>query len=500
MGVLALPDVPMLFATLLCLDAFASLLRRVGPAALLQLALGLVIGAFAHYRFALVLLAGALGVLCTARGRALLREPGLWWVLAVGAAAWGPLLAWNLGNDGAGLAFQFVERHPWRFAWSGLWWLPVQAIVVTPVLFILLCTTLAVAWRRRTKVGEEHWPMLLGLSAVSVAGYFLLGFVADSERVSFHWPLAGWLALACAAPAVLRTWPAWARSLLHATAAIGLVSIFAYLAIVAKPEGRQWLAGDDFYADNFSGWDAVSREVRSALASMPADTRLVADNFMLGAQLAFHLDRDDIPVLEHPANIKHGRALQLHRWGLLWAGRGDLGGSPVLLVVEDGARPLRLRLDGYRELCRRVGALPPPRVLNVDRGRKRFLMFQLPAASDVCSTPALAWVESPLPDDEVAGVVAVSGWALKERVGIRRVELMLDGAPVAQADYGLPRPDVLEYWKVHEGGDGVGFRASLDLSGHAGGEAWLGLRIHGLDGSIEDLPQQRIRILPQGSR
>jgi hypothetical protein len=500
MGVLALPDVPMLFATLVCLDAFASLLRRVGPAAALQLALGLVIGALAHYRFALVVLAGAVGVLCTARGRALLREPVLWGVLAVGAAAWWPLLAWNLGNAGAGLSFQFVERHPWQFAWSGLWWLPVQALVVTPVLFILLCLTLGAAWGRRTMAGEEHWPLLLGIAAVSVVGYFLLGFVADSERVSFHWPLAGWLALACVAPAVLVAWPAWARRLLHATAAIGLVAAIAYLAIVAKPEGRQWLAGGEFYADNFSGWDAVSRQVRSELASMPTDTRLVADNFMLGAQLAFALDRDDIRVLEHPANIKHGRALQLDHWGLLSAGRSDWGGSTVLLVVEDGARPLRLRLDGYRELCRRSGGLPPPRVLNVDRGRKRFLLFRLPAPSEACSMPALAWFESPLPNDEVAGVVAVTGWALKESVGIGRVELMLDGAPVAQVDYGVPRADVLEYWKVHEGSDRVGFRTSLDLSGHPGGEAWLGLRIHGLDGSIEDWPQQRIRVRPQGSR
>jgi hypothetical protein len=105
-----------------------------------------------------------------------------------------------------------------------------------------------------------------------------------------------------------------------------------------------------------------------------------------------------------------------------------------------------------------------------------------------------------LPNDEVAGVVAVTGWALKESVGIGRVELMLDGAPVAQVDYGVPRADVLEYWKVHEGSDRVGFRTSLDLSGHPGGEAWLGLRIHGLDGSIEDWPQQRIRVRPQGSR
>src|SRR5690606_37217113 len=87
MGVLALPDVPMLVAALLCLDAFASLLRRAGWPAFAQLALALAMGAFAHYRFALVVLAGAAGLLAVREGRTLLRHPGLWLALAVGAAA-----------------------------------------------------------------------------------------------------------------------------------------------------------------------------------------------------------------------------------------------------------------------------------------------------------------------------------------------------------------------------------------------------------------------------
>ena len=45
MGLLAVPDVPLLLATLLCLDAGARLLRRVDAFAALELALGLVITA-----------------------------------------------------------------------------------------------------------------------------------------------------------------------------------------------------------------------------------------------------------------------------------------------------------------------------------------------------------------------------------------------------------------------------------------------------------------------
>ena len=499
-GVLALPDAPMLLAALLCLDAFAAMLQRFGAAAALQLALGLALGAFSHYRFALVVLAGAVGLLCAPRGRALLREPGLWLALLAGAAAWLPLVAWNVAHAGAGVAFQFVDRHPWRLQPDGAWWPLVQALIVTPALLVLLLATLRRAWHLRAADQGAHWPMLLGLASVSVLGFFAMAFVSDSERVSFHWPLPGWLALVCAAPVVLAAWPRWARAAVHGVAAAGLLLMVGYLALVAQPAGRQWLAAGPAYADNFSGWDAAAVAVRGELSQMPPGTRLVADNFMLGAQLAFALDRDDVAVLAHPLNDKHGRAVQLADWGLLSPGREQWGDAPVLLVVEDNSRPLKRRLDGYRELCRVAGGLPPPQVLNVDRGRKRFLLFHLPSATAGCSTPALAWLESPAVDAVASGRVEVSGWALKEGVGVQRVQVTLDGRAVADADYGQPRPDVLAYWRMVPGDDGVGFRASIDLSGHPGGEAWLGLVVHGRDGSVEAWPAQRLRVRGQGSR
>jgi 4-amino-4-deoxy-L-arabinose transferase-like glycosyltransferase len=499
-GVLALPDAPMLLAALLCLDAFAALLQRFGAAAALQLALGLALGAFSHYRFALVVLAGAAGLLCTARGRALLREPGLWLALALGAAAWLPLLAWNLGHAGAGVAFQFVDRHPWRLQAEGAWWPLVQAVIVTPALFVLLLATLWRAWRQRRSTVEVQWPLLLGVAGVSVLGLFAMAFVSDSERVSFHWPLPGWLALVCAAPVVLASWPRWARAVVHVVSCAGLLAVMAYLAAVAQPAGRQWLAAGPAYADNFSGWDVAADAARRELAQMPAGTQLVADNFMLGAQLAFALDRSDVAVLPHPLNDKHGRAVQLSNWGLLESGRESWGDAPVLLMVEDTSRPMKRRLDGYRELCRRTGGLPPPQVLDVDHGRKRFVLFRLPSPNATCSTPALAWLETPAPGAAVGGSVEVSGWALKEGVGVDRVQVTLDGRAVGEARLGDLRPDVIDYWGVADGADGAGFSALIDLSGHPGGDAWLGLVVYGRDGSVEAWPEQRLRIQAQGRR
>ena len=505
MGLLALPDVPMLFAALLCLDAIAMLMRRLTPLGLLQLALALAIGALAHYRFALVVLAGAAGLACAPAGRALLRQPGIWAALLVGALAWAPVLAWNLAHAGAGLGFQFVDRHPWQPQWRGFWWPLVQALLLTPPLMWLLGQTLVECWRRRRQA-EPAWALMAGLGAVAVPGFFLFGFFTDAERITFHWPLAGWLALCCVAPPVLARWRPWARRLLHAGAALGLALLVGYLALLAAPQGRAWLADGPAYADNFSGWNEIAGAVREDLQAMPPDTVLVADNFMLAAQLRLALQRDDIRVLPHPLNRKHGRAVQLADWGQVDEDAADWRGRAVLVVVEDTARPLRQRLAGYRELCQRTGGLPAPRVLNVDQGRKRFLRFALaPAAAGDegpfdCVLPALAWLEVPASGGRLSPGDPVRGWALKPGDGVVRVELLLDGRVVASAEPRLPRPDVANYWAL-ESADGDRFGFSLvmpPVPGQDAGRAWLGLRLHRRDGGSEAWPAQPVEWRPSG--
>src|SRR5690606_37701410 len=118
----------------LCLDATTRLLRGVGYGAVIELALALAIGALCHYRFIAVIGAGFLALLLLPRGRELLRDPRVLVALAFGAAAWTPLLAWNIENAEAGLRFQLVDRHPWALHAVGLEFVPVQAAFVTPLL------------------------------------------------------------------------------------------------------------------------------------------------------------------------------------------------------------------------------------------------------------------------------------------------------------------------------------------------------------------------------
>ncbi len=498
LGVLALPDVPLALATVLCLDAGSRLMRGAHWTAVCLLAAGLVIGGLTHYRFVAVIGVGFSVMLLLPEGRRALRDVRVWLAVVLGALAWLPLLLWNLDNADAGLRFQLVDRHPWAFHPDGLLFIAVQALLVTPLLLFAMLRA-GFAQHGSTQVAGARYLAWSGL--LVLLGFFTLGFFADSERVSFHWPLPAYLALLPLVPLTLSRWPTVLRRLTWAFAALGLIAGLGYYAAVSSPELRERSAASKWYPSNFAGWNVLAREVDAMRARMPTGTRLVADNFKIGAELGFALNDPEIAVLDHPLNQHHGRAPQLQLWGLLHRDRKLLSDTPLLLVVGATDVSYREQLQRYHDLCAMVGPLPPPNVLNIDRGRQRFLLFALPThrADGHCIAPAMAWIDTPAAGDTVARLFTLQGWAFKDGVGLARVEVLVNGHSVADADYGIARAEVPGFWaKWRDGGSTdpqqpkVGFRAQINLGTRIPGSYGLTLRLHGRDGSVEDWPEQTV--------
>lgn len=495
LGILALPDVPMAFATVLCLDAGARLLREIDATSAAELALGLAIGALSHYRFIGVIGVGFMALLLLPQGRRVLRDPRVWVALALGIAAWAPLIAWNLENADAGLRFQLVDRHPWSFQSGGWWFLLVQTALVTPLLFFALVRVFVRSFDKQQDVPAQ-WRYFGLLGGVSTLGFFALGFFADVERVSFHWPLPGYLPLLIAVPALLQQWPRGWRIATWVSAGIGLAFVLGYYLVLSTPAWRAHFAAEKFYPVNFAGWDELITVVKEERAKLPSGTGLLVDNFKAGAELGFALHDPTIPVLDHPLNHKHGRAPQLQLWGLQSNGRRD---TPVLLVVSASDVKFSMLLEYYQGLCARVGALPPPRIVNVDHGARRFLLFALPQqkASGACITPVLANIDSPATGSRVGSTFEVSGWAVKDMVGVDEVLVTLDGKVVAKANYGQRNEWVGTFLKgksldPHQ--PDIYFTASVDASSLVPGRHWLGLQVHGKDGSVETWAEQPVSI------
>jgi hypothetical protein len=489
LGFLALPDVPLTFAVAACLYGLSCLRDAVEWRGLLWLGVGLVLGALSHYRFALLLMAGAVALLADPSLRRGLRERRMQGVLILGALAWLPLVTWNLVHGGAGLSFQLAERHPWQLHGGGAWFPLVQLVVVSPLLLLLLVATGVAAARRWRGAQTGPWPLIVLSAAIPLVVYGVLGFVADRERVSFHWTLQAYLPLLAALPLAWETLrPCWRIATL-ATAAAMLVAVHGFAWIAATPAWRATLAESRWYPDNFAGWDELAQSLR-ADARIDLDT-LQADNFMLGAQLAFALDRPGLPIRDHALNHKHGRSAQLQLWQ--HAAPPPRNG---VLVVEDSAVAPRLRLQHYQSLCRQLGRMGSPRVMSVDHGRKRFLLLDLESATAGCVLPALAWIDTPRRGEPVPRDFVVEGWAFKDGAGVAQIDITIDGVVVASADYGMVRPHVAEYWQhsADPAHPNVGFRAQVAAGDLGAGTHWLGLVVHGRDGSSETWPEQRIEL------
>jgi hypothetical protein len=169
----------------------------------------------------------------------------------------------------------------------------------------------------------------------------------------------------------------------------------------------------------------------------------------------------------------------------------------MLLVLSPSDQRYRDLLARYHTLCEQVGPLPAPRVVSSDHGFQRFLLFRLPVqrAQGPCVTPAMAWLDAPSNGEVVSGTLAIKGWAFKDGVGLARIEMRVDGRPIGDARYGRAF-DIRQTWpdSTDPQHPAVGFDASLDTTTLAPGRHWLGLRLHGRDGSVEEWQEQPFEV------
>ncbi len=488
-GTLALPEAALAVLSPLLALALTGVLARGAPRDWLALGLILALGLQVHHRVLIPMAGVGVAVLLHPAGRMALLGPWPWLSGLLAAASLAP--AWMLEREvlGASLAFQFAERHPWRFTSDGLLHLPLQALVSTPVIWVLAWVGLIARGRHlaRTPAGAA----LAGVGVFPLVLFAALAPFVDQARTSLHWPFAAFLVLL---PLAFAGWPKRPRVLRIATfsvLALGSVLAIAYLAAAAFPRLAFAFSEHKAFPEGFVGW----RELRAAVAghlSREPFRALLADNVLLGAQLAFAGPTLPLFVLDHPRNAFHGRAVQLARWAVDEQAFRTAGAFPALLVVEDEATPLRDRLLHYRSLCRRAAVVHWQGELSLHGGRRRFLFFRLDRGRPDCRLPPIGYL------DRVALLAGpprrllVEGWALNEFSGVTEVGVLLDGRERARSAVALPAPKVLAQWPFSQDPrhPRVGFRVAIDLATAEPLPRRIGLRLYGADGSVRDFPEQ----------
>jgi 4-amino-4-deoxy-L-arabinose transferase-like glycosyltransferase len=399
LGVMAMPDVPLTVAGAVAMLALLRAMDEDRWRDWLLLGVALAICWMSHYRAAMFMLGGLFLLLMTPRGRAQWTRGGFW--LAMGVAALGllPLAISNWQQHGAGLAFQLMERNPWRFHADTLVQPLEQAVTCTPLLYVCLLWAAWRCWQRRGN--GSPWDVIAILSLTFIVVYFVAGLFADDQRFRVHWPLPGYLPLLAALPALLcevgvgRVW----RVVTIAGAGLALMAQLAgllYLGLAAFPGTVHMLGAARAFPAAFIGWKESADIARAQLATQPKV--LVADNFMMAAELDFQFGgQRPVYTLDSPLNVKYGRAPQVALWGFDEAAlRRQHAGEPALLVVDEHALRERERAPWLESLCARMESLQPLQRLSLFDHRKSVAFYrgQIPgavAAGDSSSSDCIAW-------------------------------------------------------------------------------------------------------------
>lgn len=451
----ASPESSMILVSVLCFAAFAWARRSEGLTPWIILGITFAVGFNTHFRFVPVLMGILAYLLATRAGRRLWTHKGLWIAGLIGLLGLAPMIAFNLSSDFSSLGQHVLHRHPWTFQAKGLRYPVEQMLTVTPFLYAALLATLFVAIRR-ARAGDNDCALLACYSGVYLGLYLVLGPFQDLKHTYIQWPISGYLPLFVLLPGLLRQFAKAGPSginravrriltwLVPVSGAAVVLTGIVVLAALAWPQV--------FYPDllrhpirhDLYEWSKMRAPAERYLTRVfPASGKkvvLVASNYQVGSELDFLMKpAEGVFVLTHPENDRPGLTPQIVRWHLDEDSlRRRHPGAPALIALEN--RPnwfedaheaeFRARICKTFVDVRRLGAV------ELNNGRKQilFLKGQVTSAQELppqgrggCPALPPTHISFPRRGKAVAKTVQVRVWVDRERLGVRQMDLLVDG-------------------------------------------------------------------------
>lgn len=507
LGLLAVPDVPLLFFGLLFIGFLERATRQNRVHYWIAAGVAAALGVSTHYRFALYLLAALLFLCAFPVNYRFWRAPRLYLAVAILMLGLYPMLAFNLGNQLSGIDYHLLERHPWEFQVEGLLHVFKQAVLVTPLLYLALAVTLY-RLLLAARGGDRTRGLFALFAATNLGVYLVLAPWTDSTRTSIHWPLSGYLPLLVFLPETLRVCfnslaqrysEKIAQRLIAATLVLGFSgSLIALLGVGSQALHAQLrpLLGEGILSNKMAGWKPLNRYVDSLLSSEHLDPQalLVTDNYYTGAQLALGL-HTPMPIfnIDEDKAIRDGRAVQYQIWQLNGSALNSRASLSGLFISEDSTLTVPDKIAIMQRACSYFGGLQFLSQFSQFDGEKVFSFYRgdgrgaSGTAPHMCPMPTLGWVDQPQSDAQIGEVLTVSGWAINEGKGLASITVLLDDEPIGEASYGLAREDVVTAMKVQTdpNAPNLGFEFSISTSELPKGDAELSLRATGVTGEVQ---------------
>ena len=470
LGLLAVPDVPLVFFGLLAIGFFERALRTDQLLHWALTGLFVALGLCTHYRFFLYPAAAILFLTCFTAAQTQWKNPRLWLCILIACLGLIPTVWFNVSNQLSSASFYFVDRHPWEFQASGLLHLFKQAGLATPGLYLLFVYTIVLMYQK-ANLGDRSAALLLSFSLVNVLVYLLLAPWTDATSTSIHWPLSGYFPLLIYVPFALRstarllgayfTAPT-AHRLVIAIPVIGFLGTLTALFGVGSQAFQlqlQPLIGTGVLSNKMAGWTEFNSHVDELLRHEFTDSPLLlTDNYYTLAQIEFAgLTRQGFTLDEEKA-VRDGRITQYQLWKKDRVGLERVAAGEYLFIAEDSTLDTAAKHGLLSGLCARTERLTHLGELSLFNDDKRFSFYRGVALrstdsleqiqTSACPFPAIAWIDTPVRGAELSGIVEVNGWAFNEDIGIESITLLIDSEAIGRVDYGGSRPDVVKVMQV----------------------------------------------------
>ena len=409
-GTLAIPDVWLVFFTLLAVWCLIHAVKSKQRIYFLLLGLVLALGINVHIRFWLVILITCGVVFWQFRSNRAVISQLLKCTLPIMVLGFVPVLLFNLQHDFALLSFQLKDRHPWEFQPSHLNFFLIQIVITTPWVFYLCLKNLksTMTFNANNPIQAALVKTIAYAAAIHWLVYAVLGFFSDDLRLNVHWTLVSLVLFLVittntAHSARLKRWAV----VTGITANLWLLITLSYWLHVQTPHSQLSAR----ITNHALGWQQLAAHT-DALLIRENHQQLLTDHFMTLAQLKFYAKQiKNIKAIPHPLNGKHGRAKQLEIMGLLQ----EKSQQPQLLVVEHSALKLAEQVDFYLSTCEYLNGLKLIDSLDIRQGLKRHHYFKTGVGDGLCDLPPVVYYEF---NDQV-----LSGWILQHKSQVMQLSL-----------------------------------------------------------------------------
>ena len=498
LGLLAVPDVPLLLFGVLSVGFFDRALRTNKLKFWIATGAFTALGLCTHYRFFLYPTAAILFLCIFSPARPHWQNPKLWLAIAIASIGLAPILWFNLSNELSSASFYFIDRHPWEFQLTGLLHFFKQAGLTSPPLYFLFLFALFLLYKE-SQSGNISAALLLSVSLTNLLVYFLLAPWTDATSTSIHWPLSGYMPLVVFAPLALRKFHQWATerwsklaafrltAMIPAIGFLGTLTAFLGVGSQAFQEPLQSILGTGVLSNKMAGWKSFSAHTAAILDSnFPLSAPIiVTDNYYTAAQLEFAGISTETYTLDRDKAVRDGRLAQYEIWGRDEKGLAGINDRAVLYVNEDSALTVLEKKELLGVMCHYIDNLSHLGQLSLFNKDKMFSFYKANSLVSIdkdyrarpCPFPAQAWIDHPPANQILNGLVTVSGWAFNEDIGIDQVDLIIDDTIIASAQYGIPRQDVVNVMSVSTdpNAPGLGFTLLLDSSQFSDGTSELAI-------------------------